>query len=156
MTFVCCFRNARSSPNDGATATARAGGTSSDAIDVSRNSALSHARATDGSYCESGRPAVDSKQERAGPRSGTCASSAYEPRQGRKAAALSTPCAVPQALRIAVGPVCFSSSERRRSSHSPGSAAPPRTLGNKPAPLDVLQERRYLVDNLQDGRLEAP
>src|SRR4029077_18261665 len=42
---------------------------------------------------------------RVGPRSGSCASSADEPRQGRKAAALSRPCAVPQALRAAVGSV---------------------------------------------------
>src|SRR5215510_4040768 len=40
---------------------------------------------------------------RVGPRSGPCASSDDEPRQGRKAAALSRSCAVPQALRAAVG-----------------------------------------------------
>src|SRR5512142_3125103 len=39
----------------------------------------------------------------AGSRLGPCASSVYEPRQGRKAAALSRSCAVPQAFRAAVG-----------------------------------------------------
>jgi DNA polymerase-3 subunit gamma/tau len=41
----------------------------------------------------------------AGPRSGPCARAADEPRQGRKAAALSRPCPVPQVIRIAVGRV---------------------------------------------------
>ncbi len=39
---------------------------------------------------------------RIAPRSGTCAMSACEPRQGRKAAALSRSCHVPQAIRTAV------------------------------------------------------
>ena len=39
---------------------------------------------------------------RFGPRSGPCASSAGEPRQGRKAAALTRYWAVPQAIRVAV------------------------------------------------------
>src|SRR4029077_1106460 len=44
---------------------------------------------------------------RVGPRSGPCASSDDKPRQGRKAAALSRSCAVPQAPRAAVGRVDF-------------------------------------------------
>src|SRR5207249_8792478 len=51
-------------------------------------------------------PAIDRRIFlRNAPRSGTCAIPDCEPRQGRKAAALSRPCNVPQALRAAVDSV---------------------------------------------------
>src|ERR1051326_2910457 len=100
ITLVWCIRNTTSEANV-------VGGADWDGDSAKTAAAVAESTrvSTAGSYCGSAPPAIHSKMEQTGPRSGTCASSDYEPRQGRKAAALSRPCAVPQALRIAVGSV---------------------------------------------------
>src|SRR5688572_14009617 len=54
----------------------------------------------------------------AAPRPGPCATSACEPRQGRKAAALSRPWGVPQVHRVAVGLIKIKSQGTKLKSQS--------------------------------------